>query len=120
MVTAEFDYTYKIVHGAIGQYARCRLRIDPNPDGGIVFRNECRSDKVPERFVVAIEQGVRESLAQGVTPGNPIVDVAVTLVGGAYDEKDSSEVTFRLCGAICVKEAARKAGLAPAVLPNRP
>jgi hypothetical protein len=36
-------------------------------------------------------------------------DVKVTLFDGAYHEVDSSEMAFKICGSICVKEACRKA-----------
>ncbi len=38
-----------------------------------------------------------------------MVDVKVTVFDGAYHDVDSSEMAFKICGSICVKEACRKA-----------
>ena len=42
-------------------------------------------------------------------PAIPMVDVKVTVFDGAYHDVDSSEMAFKICGSICVKEACRKA-----------
>ena len=36
-------------------------------------------------------------------------DVKVTVFDGAYHDVDSSEMAFKICGSICVKEACRRA-----------
>jgi elongation factor G len=38
-----------------------------------------------------------------------MVDVKVSVLDGAYHEVDSSEMAFKICGSICVKEACRRA-----------
>ena len=39
---AEYDYTHKKQTGGSGQYARCKLRVEPNPGKGFEFENEIR------------------------------------------------------------------------------
>jgi elongation factor G len=106
---AEFDYTHKKQTGGSGQYARCKLRVEPNPGKGYEFINEVRGGNIPKEFIPAIEKGVVEALEGGILAGFPMVDVKVAAFDGAYHEVDSSEMAFKICASICVKEACRKA-----------
>jgi elongation factor G len=56
-----------------------------------------------------VEKGVRESLDIGVLAGFPMAAVKVTVFDGDYHDVDSSEMAFKICSSICVKEAFRKA-----------
>jgi elongation factor G len=107
--TAEFDYTHKKQTGGSGQYARCKLRVEPDPGKGYEFVNEIRGGSIPKEFIPAIEKGVVEALEGGILAGYPMVDVKVSVVDGAYHEVDSSEMAFKICSSICVKEACKKA-----------
>jgi elongation factor G len=49
---------------------------------------------------------VREALEGGMLAGYPMVDVKVTVFDGAYHDVDSSEMAFKICASICIKEAA--------------
>jgi elongation factor G len=106
---AEYDYTHKKQTGGSGQYARTKLRVEPNPGKGNEFENEIRGGNIPKEFIPAIEKGVVEALEGGILAGFPMVDVLVTVYDGAYHEVDSSEMAFKICGSICVKEACRRA-----------
>ncbi len=106
---AEYDYTHKKQTGGSGQYARTKLRIEPNPGHEYEFENEIRGGNIPKEFIPAVEKGVVEALEGGILAGYPMVDVRVTVYDGAYHEVDSSEMAFKICGSICIKEAARRA-----------
>jgi len=106
---AEFDYTHKKQTGGSGQYARVKLRVEPNPDKGFEFLNEIKGGNIPKEFIPAIEKGVIEALEGGIMAGFPMVDVSVSVFDGAYHDVDSSEMAFKICSSICVKEACRKA-----------
>src|SRR5579872_5475100 len=106
---AEFDYTHKKQTGGSGQFARCKLRVEPNHGKGYEFENEVRGGNIPREFIPAIEKGVVEALEGGILAGYPVVDVKVVVFDGAYHEVDSSEMAFKICSSICVKEACRKA-----------
>jgi elongation factor G len=105
---AEYDYTHKKQTGGSGQYARCKLRVEPNPGKGYEFVNEIRGGNIPKEFIPAVEKGVVEALEGGILAGYPMVDVKVAVFDGAYHEVDSSEMAFKICSSICVKEACRK------------
>jgi elongation factor G len=107
--TAEFDYTHKKQTGGSGQYARTKIRVEPNPAKGFEFENEIKGGSVPKEFIPAVEKGVRESLEGGILAGYPMVDVKAMLYDGAYHEVDSSEMAFKICSSICFKEACRRA-----------
>jgi len=107
---AEFDYTHKKQTGGSGQYARVKLRIEPLPPGGdFEFDNDIRGGNIPKEFIPAIQKGVVEALEHGILAGYPMSDVKVTVFDGAYHDVDSSEMAFKICSSICIKEAARKA-----------
>jgi elongation factor G len=106
---AEADYTHKKQTGGSGQYARTKLRVRPDPGKGFEFENEIRGGTVPKEFIPAVEKGVREALEGGILAGYPMVDVKVALYDGDYHEVDSSEMAFKICASICMKEACRKA-----------
>jgi elongation factor G len=106
---AEYDYTHKKQTGGSGQYARTKLRVEPFPGGGFEFVNEVHGGNIPKEFIPAVEKGVREALEGGILAGYPVVDVKVALYDGAYHEVDSSEMAFKICASICLKEACRKA-----------
>jgi elongation factor G len=108
--TAEYDYTHKKQTGGSGQYARVKLRIEPLPPGGeFEFENDIRGGNIPKEFIPAIEKGVVEALEHGILAGYPMSDVKVTVFDGAYHDVDSSEMAFKICSSICIKEAARRA-----------
>ncbi len=106
---AEYDYTHKKQTGGSGQYARCQLRVEPNKDKGFEFVNEVKGGNIPKEYIPAIQKGVVEALEGGILANFPMVDVKVSVFDGAYHDVDSSEMAFKICSSICLKEAARKA-----------
>jgi elongation factor G len=107
--TAEYDYTHKKQTGGSGQYARTKLRVAPNPGKGYEFDSEVVGGSIPREFIPAVQKGVVEALEGGILAGYPVVDVKVVVFDGAYHEVDSSEMAFKICASICLKEACRKA-----------
>ena len=106
---AEYDYTHKKQTGGSGQYARCKLRIEPNPGKAFEFENVIKGGNIPKEFIPAIQKGVVEALEHGILAGYPMADVKVSVFDGAYHDVDSSEMAFKICASICIKEAARRA-----------
>ena len=106
---AEYDYTHKKQTGGSGQYARCKLRIEPAPGKEFEFENEIKGGNIPKEFIPAIQKGVVEALEHGILAGFPMSDVKVSVFDGDYHDVDSSEMAFKICASICIKEAARKA-----------
>ena len=107
--TAEYDYTHKKQTGGSGQYARTKLRVEPNPGLGYEFENDVVGGAIPKEFISAVEKGCSEALEGGIMAGYPLVDVKVTVFDGNSHDVDSSEMAFKICSSICFKEACRRA-----------
>src|SRR5579875_3270358 len=107
--TAEYDYTHKKQTGGSGQYARVKLRVEPNPEKDFEFDNEVTGGNIPKEFIPAVEKGVVESLEGGILAGYPMNNIKVTLFDGSYHEVDSSELAFKIAGSMAAKKAVEKA-----------
>ncbi len=106
---AEYDYTHKKQTGGKGQYARVKLRVEPDLEKNYEFENDVTGGNIPKEFIPAIEKGVIEALEGGILAGYALNNIKVTVFDGAYHDVDSSEMAFKICASICVKEALQKA-----------
>ena len=64
---------------------------------------------IPREYITAVEKGIKESCCKGVVAGYPISDLKVTLYDGSFHEVDSSEIAFKIAGAMAFQEACKKA-----------
>ena len=96
--------------GGHGQYGDVWIRVAPNERGkGFEFTNAIVGGAVPREYIKPVENGIRETLENGIIAGYPMIDVKATLYDGSYHEVDSSEMAFKTAGSLGIKEAARKA-----------
>ncbi len=96
--------------GGRGQYGHVWLRLEPLERGaGYEFVNAIVGGVVPREYVPSVDKGVQEQMENGVLAGYPVVDVKVTLFDGSYHDVDSSEMAFKIAGAMAFKEGALKA-----------
>ena len=85
----EIDYTHKKQTGGTGQFARVKLRMEPNvPGAGNDFESEIVGGVVPKEYIPGVEKGVQSVWDSGVLIGFPMVDTKVTLYDGNYHEVD--------------------------------
>ncbi len=93
--------------GGHGQYAICELEVEPLPAGaGFEFQERVVGGSVPKHFIPSVEKGVRAQLAKGVSTGNPLTDIRVTLVDGKAHSVDSSDSAFQNAAALALRDAA--------------
>jgi elongation factor G len=108
---AQAEGRYVRQTGGHGQYGDVWIRVAPNARGkGFEFVNAIVGGVVPKEYIKPVENGIRETLENGILAGYPMIDVKATLYDGSYHEVDSSEMAFKTAGSLAIKEAARKAG----------
>lgn len=106
---------FKKQSGGRGQFGDVELRIEKLPeDKNYEFVSEIKGGVIPNEFIPAIDKGARETMAQGILAGFPIINVKVVPVFGSYHDVDSSEVAFKVATYKAFKEAFMKAS--PAIL----
>ncbi len=108
----EVDYTHKKQSGGSGQFARVKMRLEPNEIGaGNEFVSEIVGGVVPKEYIPGVEKGIKAVWDTGVLIGFPIVDMKVTLFDGAYHEVDSSAIAFEIAARAAMREGCEKAGV---------
>ncbi|MGH6932636.1 MAG: elongation factor G [Dongiaceae bacterium] len=107
----ENDYIHKKQTGGSGQYARVKIRFEPQPRGtGFIFENDVVGGSVPREYVPGVEKGLRSALTTGVYAGYPTIDFKASLIDGAYHDVDSNVLTFEIASRACFREGMAKAG----------
>ncbi|GAA6112675.1 elongation factor G [Apilactobacillus apinorum] len=97
--------------GGKGQYGDVWIEFTPNETGkGFEFENAIVGGVVPREYIPSVEQGLKESMENGVLAGYPLIDVKAKLYDGSYHDVDSSEAAFKVAASIALKEAAKSAG----------
>ncbi len=106
---------YKKQSGGRGQFADCRIEIEPAPDGvEFEFVDQIKGAAIPNAFIPAVEKGVVEAMQHGTIAGYPVKGVRVRLVDGKHHDVDSSEMAFKIAGSMAFKEAME--GASPVLL----
>jgi len=111
-ITAESEAEGKYIRqsGGRGQYGHVWLKIRPLERGkGFIFVDKIKGGIIPQEFIPAVEKGVKEAISKGILAGYPLVDLEATLYDGSFHEVDSSEIAFKIAGAMALQEAAKRA-----------
>ncbi|MBO7674159.1 MAG: elongation factor G [Atopobiaceae bacterium] len=107
--TATGHGRHKKQTGGSGQFADCRLRIEPNPDAGYEFIDEVVGGAIPRGFIPAIDKGVQETMKGGVLAGYPVIDVKVAVYDGQFHPVDSNEMAFKTAARLGFQDAVNQA-----------
>lgn len=108
--TVEAEGKFVRQSGGKGQYGHVWLRLEPQPQGaGYAFENAVVGGAVPKEFIASVDKGVQEQMKNGVIAGYPVEDVKVTLFDGSYHDVDSSEMAFKVAGAMAFRNGALEA-----------
>lgn len=107
-VQSEAEFNRQV--GGRNQYARVVLQLEPLPvSSGFEFVNKTTQATLPQVYVSAVEEGVREALDSGVLAGYSMVGLRVTLVDATYDEQESTPMAFKVAGSMALRNGAEKA-----------
>ncbi len=110
--TAEVDYTHKKQTGGSGQFARCKMIVEPGERGsGVVFESKIVGGSIPKEYIPGVEKGINSVAESGALAGFPIIDFKVELIDGAYHDVDSSVMAFEIAGRAAMREACQQGGI---------
>ena len=108
--SAERTARHKKQSGGRGQFAECKIKIEPLPHGGgYEFVDKIFGGSISQGYRPAVDKGIQETAARGVLAGYQVVDFRVTLLDGKEHAVDSSEMAFKIAGSIAFKECVAEA-----------
>jgi elongation factor G len=96
--------------GGHGQYAHIVVEFEPlqNEETPFIFENAISQGRIPAEFIPSVEAGIREAMASGGVYGYPVVGIKATLTDGSFHPVDSSDIAFKIAGAMALREALKK------------
>jgi elongation factor G len=107
---ADAEGKHKKQTGGRGQFGVCRIKLEPLTRGsGFEFVDDIFGGAIPKNFIPSVEKGIRETAERGYLAGFPVVDFRAVLYDGKYHDVDSSDIAFKIAGALAFKEAMRQA-----------
>ncbi len=107
--SAEVTTRHKKQTGGAGQFAECKIRMEPLPRGsGYEFVDKIFGGAISQGYRPAVDKGIQEASEKGVLAGYPLADFRVTLLDGKEHAVDSSEMAFKIAGRKAFKECAAK------------
>lgn len=95
---------YKKQTGGHGMFGDVWIELEPNPAAGVEFAERVVGGAVPKGFFPGIEKGIRETAAEGVLAGFPLIDFKATLYDGSFHAVDSNELSFKIAASMALKD----------------
>ena len=101
---------HKKQSGGHGQFADCKITVEPLPRGAdFEFVDEIFGGAIPRQYIPAVEKGIQDARVKGFLAGYPMVDFRVRLKDGQYHDVDSSEMAFKIAGSLAYQQAMENA-----------
>ncbi len=101
---------HKKQSGGHGQFADCKITIEPMPRGSdFEFVDEIFGGSIPRQYIPAVEKGIQDARMKGFLAGYPVVDFRVRLKDGQYHDVDSSEMAFKIAGSLAFQQGMEQA-----------
>ena len=109
--TASAEGKFVRQSGGKGQYGDVWIEFTPNEEGkGFEFEDAIVGGVVPREYIPSVEAGLKDSMANGVLAGYPLIDIKAKLYDGSYHEVDSSEAAFKVAASMALHNAVKDAG----------
>ena len=103
--TADAHGRHKKQSGGHGQFADCKITIEPLPRGAdFEFVDDIYGGSIPRQYIPAVEKGIQDARKKGFLAGYPVVDFRVRLTDGQYHDVDSSEMAFKIAGSLAFQQ----------------
>ncbi len=106
---AQVHGRYKKQTGGHGMFGDVWIELEPNPGAGVEFAERVVGGAVPRGFFPGIEKGIRETAAEGVVAGYPLIDFKATLYDGSFHAVDSNELSFKIAASMALKDGVHQA-----------
>jgi len=106
---AEARYRHKKQSGGAGEFAEVNIVLEPNSEEDFEFVDAIVGGVISNRFIPAVEKGIREILTEGVVAGCKFINCRVTLNDGKEHPVDSKEIAFKKAAAMAFKDAVKRA-----------
>ncbi len=105
---AKWEWVFKRQTWGRWQYGHVVLRLERSEEKNYEFQPEIKWWVIPNEFIPAIDKGAKETMAQGLLAGYPIIDLKVVPFDGSFHDVDSSEVAFKIATFKAFKDAFSK------------
>ncbi len=106
--SAEVTTRHKKQTGGSGQFAECKIIMEPNKGEGYEFVDKIFGGSISQGYRPAVDKGIQEAAENGVLAGYPMVNFKVTLIDGKEHSVDSSEMAFKIAGRKAFRQGAAK------------
>jgi len=94
------------------QYARVKLRIEPNPAGeSIAIDSKLKPGTLPDELESILEQSVRDKAQGGGMLGHPLMKIRLTILDADYRPGETTDVAVQAAAAEAVDRALSDAGV---------
>jgi len=109
--SAEAEHVFERLVGEKTQYARVKIRVDPDPKlMKPMFVNFASETTLPRRFVPNVESGALSSAEGGVGFGYPCVQMRVICTDASTRDNEGTDAAFEAASTRAFQEAFEAAG----------
>lgn len=94
---------------SIKHFAKVTLEVEPLEKGrGFTFKN--KTENLPDSFVKAVQDGVKQAMGSGPFMGCPLQDLKVTLKEAEFKEEEASPLSFQSASGLAFQKALQAGG----------
>ncbi|MDD5668448.1 MAG: elongation factor G [Candidatus Omnitrophica bacterium] len=109
--TVKAQGKFKRQSGGRGQYGDVWIEISPlSEEKHFEFVDKVFGGAIPKNFIPSVEKGIKNTMAEGIVAGYPMVNLQVTLYDGSYHDVDSSDMAFQIAARLALRKAVMEAG----------